>query len=215
MTDQAYQGVAPLWAFTNPFNQKQFQISQLINAMATATLVMVKAVHSAGLGIGTVDIQPLVSQVDGSGNPIWHDVICGVPYVRMQAGAWALIIDPQVGDVGLCGFCMRDISKVKATGAAALPGSMRTYDWADGVYIGMCLSAVTPTQYVQFTSSGINIVSGDTVTTISSTGVVISGDTGNLSVAGNLSAGNGITCSFTTSTGQIVTVQNGIVTNLF
>jgi hypothetical protein len=39
--------------------------------------------------------------------------------------------------------------------------------------------------------------------------------TGNLTVDGNLSAGNGITCSFTTPTGQTVTVQDGIVTNLF
>jgi len=37
---------------------------------------------------------------------------------------------------------------------------------------------------------------------------------GNMSVSGNLSAGNGITCMFTTLTGQTVTVQNGIVTNL-
>jgi len=176
MTDQAYQGVAPLWAFTNPFNQTQFQISQLINAMATATLVMVKAVHSAGLGIGTVDIQPLVSQVDGSGNPVWHEVIYGVPFNRLQAGAWAIIIDPQVGDVGACLFCMRDISKVKATGAAALPGSMRTYDWADGIYIGMCLSTVTPTRYVQFTDTGINIVSPDAVTITANKVDLISND---------------------------------------
>jgi hypothetical protein len=38
---------------------------------------------------------------------------------------------------------------------------------------------------------------------------------GNMSVSGNLSAGNGITCMFTTLTGQTVTVQNGIITNLF
>lgn len=38
---------------------------------------------------------------------------------------------------------------------------------------------------------------------------------GNMTVSGNLSAGNGITCSFTTVTGQTVTVQNGIVTNIF
>lgn len=164
MTDESYQGVAPLWAFTNDFNQAQFHISQLINDIVTMTLVKVVAVHVTGLTLGTVDVQPLVSQVDGSGNPVPHGVIYGLPYIRMQAGPWAVVIDPQEGDIGLCAFCMRDISKVKATLSVALPGSGRTYDWADGVYIGMCLSAVTPTRYVQFTSSGINIVSPDTVT---------------------------------------------------
>ena len=164
MSDQSYQGVAPLAAFTNPFNRTQFHITQLINSIVTMTLVKVVAVHVTGLTLGTVDVQPLVSQVDGAGNPVPHGVIYGLPYVRMQAGPWAIIIDPQAGDVGLCGFCMRDISKVKATGAVALPGSMRTYDWADGVYIGMCLSSVAPTRYIQFTSTGINIVSPDTVT---------------------------------------------------
>lgn len=49
---------------------------------------------------------------------------------------------------------------------------------------------------------------------ITPAGVTVAGDTGNLTVEGNLSAGNGITCTFTTPTGQVVTVQDGIVTNL-
>jgi hypothetical protein len=53
------------------------------------------------------------------------------------------------------------------------------------------------------------------VLTIQPSGATLSGDCGDLTVDGNLSAGNGITGSFTTPTGQIVTVQNGIVTNIF
>jgi len=53
------------------------------------------------------------------------------------------------------------------------------------------------------------------VLTVSPVGATITGDSGDLAVSGNLSAGNGITGSFTTPTGQTVTVQNGIVTNIF
>lgn len=54
----------------------------------------------------------------------------------------------------------------------------------------------------------------DCVMTLTPAGIAVTGTNGDLSVSGNLSAGNGITCTFTTVTGQTVTVQNGIVTNL-
>lgn len=53
------------------------------------------------------------------------------------------------------------------------------------------------------------------VLTVASSGATVTGPTGDLDVAGNLSAGSGITCTFTTPTGQTVTVQNGIITNLY
>ena len=46
-------------------------------------------------------------------------------------------------------------------------------------------------------------------------GSYLLGTTGSLAVSGNLSAGNGVTGMFTTPTGQTVTVQDGIVTNIF
>jgi len=53
---------------------------------------------------------------------------------------------------------------------------------------------------------------GVAVVDVQASGVLVQGS---LSTTGNLSAGNGITCSFTTLTGQVVTVQNGIVTNIY
>ena len=191
MSDQSYPGVAPLSAFTNDFNRTQFHISQLINQIVTMTLVKVVAVHVSGLTLGTVDVQPLVSQVDGSGQPVLHGVIYGLPYLRFQAGSWAIIIDPQVGDIGVCGFCMRDISKVKATLDVALPGSMRTYDWGDGVYFGACLSNTAPTQYIQNTSGGINIVTTATVSVTAGTATVTANKVDLLSNNVNLGAEGG------------------------
>jgi len=82
--------------------------------------------------------------------------IYGVPYLRLQGGANAVIIDPQAGDIGVCLFASRDISKIKSTRAPGNPGTNRRYDYADGLYLGGMLNAA-PTQYVQFSASGIVI----------------------------------------------------------
>jgi hypothetical protein len=47
---------------------------------------------------------------------------------------------------------------VKATQAQANPGSGRVFDMADGLYFGGFLNG-TPTQYVAFSSAGIDMVS--------------------------------------------------------
>lgn len=184
--DQAYIGQARYDSTTSKYNRSNFQIMSLINQIVTMTLVQVKAVSNAGgvAAAGTVDVQPLVAQVNGSGQATPHDIIYGMPYIRMQGGANALILDPQVGDIGLAGFCMRDISAVKATLALNLPGSGLAYDWADGIYIGLILNGV-PTQYVQFTDAGISITSPNQVTitapTINLDGAVVGNSTATFS----------------------------------
>lgn len=131
--------------------------------MQTATLVRVEACTNDGelSPVGFVDVTPLVNQVDGAGNPTPHVTIFGLPYSRFQGGTSAIILDPQAGDIGVAVFASRDISKVKSTKAQANPGSLRTYDFADGIYLGGLLNG-TPTQYIRFTDSGIEIVA-DTI----------------------------------------------------
>jgi hypothetical protein len=108
--------------------------------------------------VGFVSLQPMVNQLDGYGNAMPHGEIFNVPYFRLQGGANAIILDPQVGDIGWAGFADRDISSVKATKAQANPGSRRKFSMADAVYMGGILNG-TPSQYVAFSSSGISIVS--------------------------------------------------------
>lgn len=112
--------------------------------------------------IGYVDVQPLVSGVDGMGNAWPHDTIYNVPYLRIQGGANAIILDPQVDDIGIATVCDRDISTVKNSGGVAAPGSLRRHDMSDIVYL-MTIIGAAPSQYVQFNSSGINIVSPNAV----------------------------------------------------
>ena len=144
--------------FTNSseYNKLNFIFSQLLSNVHTFTLVQVVAVTNSGeLGeVGFVDVKPLVNMTDYKGNAIPHATVFHLPYFRIQGGGNAIILDPAIGDIGLCAFAEKDISKVKSTKAQANPGSYRKYSMSDGVYLGGVLNG-TPTQYVQFNSSGI------------------------------------------------------------
>lgn len=137
----------------------EFIISSIVNQIQTVMLVQVKAVNATGVGpVGTVDVQLMVAQIDGAGNAHAHGIIHNIPYFRLQGGANAIIIDPKVGDIGMCGFCSRDISSVKANKAPSAPQSRRKFDYADGLYFGGFLNGV-PSQYLFFKDSGIDVVS--------------------------------------------------------
>ena len=106
--------------------------------------------------IGRCEVLPLVQQIDGSNNVYPMGKIINVPYLRVQGGSNAIVIDPQVGDVGLCGFCERDISIVKRTGELSAPDTRRKYDINSAVYMFTMMSGA-PTQYIHFKTSGIDI----------------------------------------------------------
>lgn len=151
-------------------------IRSLINDVRTAIPVKVVAVHP-GTGIppaiGTVDVQPLVQTVDGSGKLWLLGVTYGAAFCRIQAGNTAIVVDPAVNDIGLAVVCDRDISSVLALGAALAtpsnaqipgPASMRTHDISDLVYLFSVVSAAAITQYILANSSGITLLSPHTVT---------------------------------------------------
>lgn len=158
-------GLLSPWTTWGRFNQISFVIQQALAKMQTATLVRIQACSNDGgiSPVGTVDVVPLVNQVDANGNAIPHTVIYNVPYLRVQGGANAVILDPQPGDIGIAIFASRDISRVKSTQAAANPGSGRQYDFSDALYLGGMLNGV-PSQYVQFSPAGIKIVSPIAIT---------------------------------------------------
>lgn len=161
-------GQAGLATTFDEVTRLQFVVGQMIAEMQTVALVEVVGVsNNGGLSpVGTVDVRPLVHQMAGNRTAVPHGVIYKIPYMRLQGGANAIIIDPQVGDIGMCGFCSRDSSTVVATRKAALPASLRKYNWSDGLYIGGFLNG-TPTQYIRFYDDGIDIVSPTKVRIIS------------------------------------------------
>jgi len=145
---------------SSEFNAVSFLVRALLSGTATAKLVKVMGVTNDGSlePSGTVDIQPLVNQVDGIGQAVPHGTIYKCPYMRMQGGANAIILDPVVGDLGVAVFADRDSSSAIANKGQANPGSSRQFDMADGLYLGGLLNGV-PSQFVQFFAAGIQITS--------------------------------------------------------
>lgn len=165
--NQAYAGAQDLTAATSELNALTFVVQQILGRVNTATLVRVMACTNNGAlsPVGTVDVQPLVNQIDGAGQATFgpNGTIYGLPYMRVQGGADALVLDPKPGDLGVAVFANRDISTVKTTKDTANPGSRRRFDLADGLYLGGMLNGV-PTQYVRFSEAGVEVVSPSVVT---------------------------------------------------
>lgn len=179
MAGTAYSGLGGFSDTTSELNRTDFVVRQVLNRMATATLVLVKAV-----GTDTVDVQPMVAQLDGAANAIEHGTIHNVPFFMPRAGSSAIVMTPVAGDIGLAVFCHNDISSVKRTKAPANPGSRRRFDWADALYLGGFLGA-TPTQFIKLDVDGITITS-TSGKPVNINGVTID-ESGNVSVPGNLS----------------------------
>ncbi len=127
-----------------------------IHTMMPVKILSVTVPPDSLAPIGRCEVLPLVQQIDGSNNVYPMGKIVNVPYLRVQGGSNAIVIDPQVGDVGLCGFCERDISIVKRTGELSAPDTRRKYDINSAVYMFTMMSG-TPTQYIHFLENGINI----------------------------------------------------------
>ncbi|OYV51346.1 MAG: hypothetical protein B7X10_00790 [Burkholderiales bacterium 21-58-4] len=164
MSESGYQGAFNTRTGLGAFNTQLFLIRRVLAEAHTAALVQIVSCTNAGTdsAVGFVDVQPLVDQLDGTGKPVPHGQLHSLPYLRMQGGANAVILDPQPGDIGIAIFAERDISRVKANKAQAAPGSLRKFDMADGLYLGGVLNGV-PTQYVQFSPTGISIVTPNNI----------------------------------------------------
>jgi len=181
----SYAGQADSGSGSSEFNMLAFVVKRLLARIRTVDLVQVISCSNTGAvaAVGSVSVQVMTNQMTGSRTPVAHGTIYNVPYLRIQGGNAAVILDPVAGDIGMCGFCARDISAVKASKKPANPGSYRMFDWADGLYLGGFLNVV-PTTYVQFDGAGaINMVAPTTISmtvgahniTINSTGVHIDG----------------------------------------
>lgn len=209
-------------------NAQEFIFNRMLMNNAFITLGVVEEVSDDG---SMVTVRPLIEGFTGSGEVIPKTVIYGVPVWRLQRGASALIMPPVVGDIGMIAICDRDISGVKATKSPSLPGSGRTHNYADALYLGGVLNA-EPSQYVSFRDDGIDIVSPLAVTmtapvvevnassslTLNSANIVLNGPVnqgagsyaGDFNFAGNINAtgevtGKGIKLSTHTHKG----VQSG------
>lgn len=175
-----------------------FIVRQALGRIGTIKVVKVTALKGGGGALaapGMVSIQPLVNQLDGTGQATPNGLVHNVPYIRAQGGKNAIISDPVVGDIGIAFIADRDISAVKASKAQANPGSYRRFDMADAIYLGGMLNGV-PNQTIQFTDTGLTIadMNGNSIVTgpagVNINGLIIDKD-GNLTTPGSAQAGTG------------------------
>ena len=165
MTEIGYAGRAEAGDDHDEMTALFFAIEQRLNKIETARLVKVVAVRPIGgasvgkLVAGKVDVKPLVNMVDGEGIAIkdgWG-TLYNLPYFRMQGGVSAIKLDPAVGDIGIAIFSSQDISAAKNAKDYANPGSFSRFYISDVMYLGGILNDTT-TQYIEFTQTGINVV---------------------------------------------------------
>lgn len=152
---QTYAGSQTVFDGNDEYSRMSYIVKSILNRTATATLVQVKTVTNNGEveAVGFIDVQPMVAQLDGAGQPTPHGIIHDVPYFRIQGGTNAVIMDPKVDDIGICIFASHDLSAVKENKAPSNPGSRRRFSMADALYIGGVLNGV-PENFIRFDSAG-------------------------------------------------------------
>ena len=147
---------------TSEYNAADFQIQRALQRINTAEPVRVVSVQPGAVGpVGKVSVQPLVNLVTGTGDGMAQSTLFQLPYLRIQGGENAVIVDPKSGDMGLAVYAMRDTESIKANrdGKPANPGSARMYSKGDGFYLGGFLNAA-PKRYVMVDDSGITLDDG-------------------------------------------------------
>ena len=154
------QGQRGLSTNSSEYNAQDFMISQMLGRIATAEPVRVVAVSGSGVSpVGFVDVQPLINLVTGEQKAQEQSVLFKLPYLRIQGGKNALVIDPQPGDIGLAVYAMRDTESLKESRGKdgnVNPGSARAMSKGDGFYLGGFLNAA-PERYVLVDDEGVTI----------------------------------------------------------
>jgi len=122
----------------------------------------------------TVDVSPLVTQLSADKQTLDHSIIYGVTYINAQASKAAVIITPVIGDMGLCVYAQNDVTGVKSSKKIAPPTSLRTFDYADGCFIG-CISSIAPipTTFIEVKDDEILLTIGSSTIKMTSDEITI------------------------------------------
>ena len=138
------------------------QFNSLITNVNTAMpckVVAIEKQEQRGVNIvGFVDIQLMIEQTNGQKKGNETAIICNVPYIRIQGGTNAVIIDPEINDLGVAIFASRDITNFKEARRQTPPATWRKFSISDAIYIGGIRNQ-KPVQYIHFRNDGIEVYS--------------------------------------------------------
>lgn len=180
---------------SSDYNSLNFAIWQQLVQVNTLELAVVVAVNEDN----SLDVRPLLNALTPDNEAVESNVIYNVPYLRFQAGGNALKIKPQVGDMGLIGYCQRDISGVISSKQQANPQSNRKFSNSDAVYIcSVANLAAEPSRYFEINDNQITI-NGDvplvvnaSAMTVNASAMTVNADmtvNGDITASGDLTAG--------------------------
>lgn len=191
---------------SSDYNSLLFSIWQQLAQINTSELALVVAVNENA----TLDVKPLLRSLNPNDEAVEPAVIYNIPYLRLQAGGNAFKIMPQVGDMGLIGYCQRDISGVLAQKGLANPQSHRKFSNSDAVYIcSVAHLAKEPVRYLEINDSQMTI-NGDVPLNITATQATVNAPTtinGNTIINGNVSINGNTSVDGTFSVTQDITTD--------
>lgn len=177
---------------SSDYNSFTFGIWQLLAQVNTLELAVVIAVNEDN----SLDVKPLLNALTPDNEAVEPAIIYSVPYLRLQAGANAIKIKPQVGDMGLIGYCQRDMSGVISNKGQANPQSNRKFSNSDAVYIcSVANLAIQPVRYLEINDNQMAI-NGDVPLNITATEATVNAPTtinGDVTVNGNITASGDVT----------------------
>lgn len=131
--------------------------NQIENSVNTIDIVRVVKVNDNN----TLDVLPIIKDINASKEPIDESVIYGISFLRTQSGKNAIKIDPVVGDIGFILTCKKDISAI----ASGMVGSRMKYNPANSIYIGGLFGLnQEPTQFLEFGEDTVKVKGTGTIT---------------------------------------------------
>lgn len=199
------------WAFK--------KLMQSTDGMLPATVIAADAKREYAT------VQPLIQVLATDNTLTPRAQIAKVPIFTMGAGNMVMSFPIRAGDLGWIKASDRDISLYLQTNKTAGPNTNRLHSFEDGLFIPdkarqwVLSDDDTDNAVWQLLDGSAKITLGPgsvkllhpALVDVVAPQVDMSG---NLTVEGNVSAGNGASGSFTTPTGQVVTVLNGIVVGM-
>lgn len=199
------------------------------SALNTCMLCTVENVRD--LGEQRVDVKPLVNKQFVDSDVLEYPAILSVPLVFPSSSTSAITFPVNKGDVVVVIFNQSSIDVFKSGSHTSHdPIDTRRFDRRDAIAIPCAFAfdkAINKQSNRTLPHSTTDVVIAHNIgkdneceIRVKSSGKIeINGNDmyvdSSLSTKGNVSVGTGATGSFTTPTGQVVTVVNGIVSNIF
>lgn len=153
--------------YIDNFNSLCFVVNSIINnRIKTAELVRVIANNEDN----TIDVIPIICDVDSNGNPITETPIFGVKFIEWQYGINAIKAKPAIGDIGLLVVCTKDTKNI----ISGMVGDFGSFELESGIYFGGLKGFNLPaTQTIEFDENGITITTPKTLTINATENVVV------------------------------------------